>query len=102
MWVNGVTFAFALAVASIPSINYPIPQQYQKGAVAVVHFVDTQEEIDMACGKAPEGRIKMGCMTDSGELVVDNPCNHKKEMKDKKTFTFLMCHEKAHINGWRH
>lgn len=101
MWVN-VPLAFALVVANIPSINYPIPEEYKKGAVAVVHMVDSQEEIDMACGKAPEGRVKLGCMTDGGELVVSNPCNHKKEMLDKDTFTYLLCHEKAHVNGWRH
>ena len=102
MLLSDVPIAFALIGANIPTIELPIPPQYQKGAVATVHFVDTQEEIEMACGKAPKGRIKLGCLTDGGELVVGNPCNYKEDMKNKESFGYLMCHEKAHKNGWLH
>lgn len=90
----GVVLAFA-------SINFPIPQEYQGGAVVTVHFVDTQEEIDSACGKAPAGMTKLGCETEAGELVVPNPCSYP-EAKNDDSFAHLMCHEKAHKNGWRH
>ncbi len=103
MLLNFVTVAFAAIIAlPPPSIEMPIPEQYQKGAVTVVHMVDSYEEIELACGKALPGRTKLGCMTEGGELVVGNPCLYKEDMKNNETFGYLMCHEKAHVNGWRH
>lgn len=67
----------------------------------VVHMVDHYDEITQACGPATEGKIKLGCETEAGELVVGNPCLYP-EVNDVKSFAHLMCHEKAHVNGWRH
>ena len=96
--MNLVPVVLAISVASI---NYAIPLEYRHGAVAVVHFVDTQEEIDAVCGKAPPGKTKLGCETEKGEIVVPNPCNYP-EASDDNSYAHLLCHEKAHVNGWLH
>jgi hypothetical protein len=99
MWLE-VPLYLALALKG-PSIDFPIPDEYKKGATTYVQMVDTQAEIDTACGVAPEGMVKLGCLAPGNYLVVGNPCNYP-EANDKTSFAYLMCHEKAHTNGWRH
>lgn len=97
-----LSFFLASAVAAIPSIDYPIPDQY-KGEATVNVYMTTPEKINEICGAPPEGIIKLGCYDiENDRLIVGNPCNYTKDMKDKKTFGYLLCHEKAHKNGWRH
>jgi hypothetical protein len=92
----------ALAAAQQPSIEFAIPERYQKGATVKVRMVDTQEEINVLCGDPGDGKITYGCATDKNEIVVKNPCHRKSERRDKRSFANLMCHELGHINGWRH
>lgn len=92
--------ALALLGSSF-SIDYPIPEKFQHGAVFRLHMVDTQKEINDACGEATKGQRKLGCETGGGELVTGNPCYYP-EVNDRSSYAHLMCHEKAHINGWLH
>lgn len=83
--------------------DLPIPVQYQGGAAILVHMVDDQKTLDTICGAAPAGMQKLGCQTavNGVEIVVMNPCRYP-EATDPKSFAHLMCHEKAHVNGWKH
>lgn len=96
------TIAGWIALGLAASIMWLIPYEYTVGSqTIVVHFLDTQEEIDKACGKAEKkGFTKLGCVKDNGQIYVSNPCNWP-EAKDD-TYARLMCHEKAHVQGWRH
>lgn len=89
-------------IAAIASINLPIPEQYKGPATATVRMVDTQEDIERWCGKAEPPKTRMGCLDDTGAIVILNPCKDKEDMQDKFSVGYLMCHEKAHVNGWRH
>lgn len=67
----------------------------------MVIMVDTQEEINHYCGVAPPGYHYEGCELPNGTIVVSNPCQAK-EVNDTTSFAHLLCHEKAHLNGWDH
>lgn len=89
--------AFLLAAAAVPSFQLPIPEQYQGKAVAVVLFVEP-EDLPKHCGKPEKGLIRLGCADVGGpQMTLPNPCHFKEEFYAK-----LVCHEKAHINGWSH
>lgn len=79
----------------------PIPPEFQHGGTMKVHMVDTQAEINKACGVAPAGMRFLGCAKDSHDITVFNPCSYP-EAKDVNSFAHVMCHEKAHANGWVH
>lgn len=86
---------------SIPSIELPIPEQYKGDATVVVKQVSLID-VPTYCGTAEEGRIRLGCYDpQKNMIVVINSC-HYPEAKTPGTFAHLMCHEKAHKNGWRH
>lgn len=83
--------------------DLPIPVQYQGGAAVLVHMVDDQKTLDTMCGGPPPKGQRLGCETadNKAEVVVMNPCRYP-EAIDVHSFAHLMCHEKAHVNGWRH
>ena len=35
------------------------------------------------------------------KLILPNPCLYPEE-KDVDSYAHLLCHEKAHVNGWHH
>ena len=95
--------SLAVAIVISPLMitdNFHVPEQYQQGATRIVHFVDTQAEIDKACGKAQRGLNTLGCAKDDG-IYVTNPCKLK-DAQTPETYEHLMCHELAHTNGWHH
>jgi hypothetical protein len=83
------------------SASFTIPVQYQGGATFLITVVTTQQELNHYCGIAPVGYRYDGCKLDNGTVVVGNPCFYK-EAKDIHSFAHLLCHEKAHVNGWDH
>lgn len=85
------------------TINDPIPRQYQGSATITVMTVDKQSIVDSFCGNKDTDKYTVyGCVLENGTILVLNPCLREKEMKDKKSFATLICHEKAHHNGWVH
>lgn len=84
------------------TIALPIPEKYMREAVATVRMIETQNELDKVCGTASPGATKLGCqLTNTNLIVTGNPC-HYPEAKDPYSYARLMCHEKAHLNGWKH
>ena len=80
----------------------PIPPQYQKETVVVLHTVDTQGEMNFVCGTAPPGYETAGCQVDHSKLIyVFNPCLDP-EAVDVKSYAHKLCHEIGHTEGWHH
>lgn len=88
----------------VPSLDLETPEQYKGPATAYVLFNDLKDVVKW-CGPASNPKwTKMGCMMSNGYLILANPCDEKvwPEVKDHKSYAFYVCHEKAHVNGWRH
>lgn len=88
--------------AIVASINIPIPEQYKGPATVTVRMVASYQEVELWCGKASPKMTRLGCLDDYGAIVIVNPCKNDKDMQDKDSVGYLLCHEKAHVNGWRH
>jgi hypothetical protein len=101
--LSNVAVAFALLIANPVkgSIELPIPEIYKGDAQVTVHFVPLSD-IPKYGGEAPKGKTKIGCLADDLKtLIMPNPCSWE-GYDDVKSYARLMCHEKAHFNGWRH
>jgi ribosomal protein L24E len=84
----------------VPSLKLDTPVEYQGNARVMVREVDLHE-MEKYCGKSSRpGWVRLGCYN-NGEIVVTNACKWP-EAKNKDSFAFYFCHEKAHKNGWRH
>lgn len=83
-----------------PTLNLPIPIEYQKGAEVTVDFKNYFWEVEEACGDKDPDWITYACYRDD-KLIMPNPCSYP-EAKTVGTYAHLTCHEKAHKNGWRH
>lgn len=95
-----VNLIAALIPLAIPSLEMPTPQEYQGNTRVMVRFVDPHE-VEKYCGKASQpGWSRIACYW-KDELTMPNPCKYP-EAKNKDTYAYLLCHEKAHKNGWRH
>lgn len=91
----------ALVGGSVPSLELPIPPQFQGDNTVIVKFMSF-EDIQKQCGEAEPPRVRYGCAVISQpRMYVLNPCGWE-ESKTQGTYAHYMCHEMAHTNGWSH
>ena len=81
---------------------YNIPKQYQGNPDHPVSVIFVwPKDVNTYCGNdTPLERTFLACEK-GGTLIMPNPCLYP-EMKDVDSYAHLLCHEKAHINGWNH
>ena len=72
------------------------PPEYRGDVSASTTFLDFKK-LQYVCGKAPSGKQRLGCAVGKSMYVLD-PC----PFADKEWYALILCHEKAHINGWKH
>lgn len=87
----------------VPSIELPIPYEYRGSPNYTVklRFKENYWAVEDECGRIP-GMTVLACyLPDEGTLILPNPCYYP-EAGTPGTFAHLLCHEKAHVNGWRH
>lgn len=100
--INELLAAAALAIQPVPTAGLPIPTEYQGTPTAAVVLFLTPQEVNAACGNAdPLWNVYACTYVDKRVIVMPNPCLYP-EAKNVESYAHLMCHEKAHINGWRH
>lgn len=85
-------------VADLTSVQ-PAPPEYRGAAAARILFLEP-EFVHPVCTEAgaasAPGRFVAACVV--GEItVMPDPCAYPED-----TYAKLMCHEKAHLLGWRH
>lgn len=78
------------------------PARYRGPAVVTLQIVSTQAELDYICGKAPEGKRRIGCAKGSGLLeprtvTLGEPCPHGAK---GEVYGRWLCHELGHVKGW--
>lgn len=111
-YLTSLAAAFSLMFASPlapTTVKDPVPAEYQEGAsIVVVVFAEDRYMVEGLCGDFDPLWITYACYYDeklTGEgkdyIVSPNPC-HYPEAKDYYSYAHLMCHEKAHKNGWKH
>lgn len=71
------------------------PAHYRGDAAASVVFRD-QSKLEELCGKAPTGKMWLGCQ-EGKTVVLPNPCPYA----DREWYAFIVCHEVGHLNGWK-
>lgn len=79
----------------------PAPDRYIGPATARVMFLATRDVEQMCLNVAradapPPGRKIAGC-AQNRTIVVPDPCEYTDD-----SYAVLLCHEKAHVKGWRH
>lgn len=90
-----------LALAGIASADLEVPKEYHGNTGAVVLFMEPQQ-VNKYCGNTDPDWIVYACAWSSKKLIVmPNPCNYP-EAKNTDSYAYLMCHEKAHLKGWKH
>jgi hypothetical protein len=92
---------FALIISLVASINLPIPNAYvgNPDHPVPVIFVEPTE-INTYCGRAAGTLVRIACEK-GGTLILPNPCDYP-EARNVDSYAHLVCHEKAHVNGWIH
>lgn len=90
-----------MALAAMATNDIPIPPQYQKNTVVVLHTV-TQDGIDKHCGASPAPFYTTSCQDVGTNIIwMPNPCLDK-DAKDPDSYSHMLCHEIAHVEGWHH
>lgn len=93
-----VLVMLSLGAAPPPKVTaeLPIPIEYQGDDYAVVFFTSN---IEIYCGVNPDPRLMtLACAnSEKRAIAMPNPCRYTHEY-----YARIMCHEKAHISGWRH
>lgn len=86
-----------------PTVDEVIPEEYKGSATVNVQF-EEPHDVEWYClngNYSPEYIIYACYKSDKDLIIAPNPCLYP-ESKIVGTFAHLMCHEKAHKNGWRH
>lgn len=101
-------FLAALAALSLAACtdaeefsHQPIPAEYQHSAQAKIVFLPfgLVETSCVALGAAPppKGQVILACASRERNLIImPEPCGVG------ESYSEILCHEKAHINGWSH
>ncbi len=86
----------------VSTIDLPIPYEYRGSTKIKVVFKETFWDVAESCGGQAPGWTIFGCYDpDKDVLVMPNPCYYP-EAGTIGSYAHLMCHEKAHKNGWKH
>jgi hypothetical protein len=100
--------AHAIAVVLGRSISGDMmpPPQYRSTVRTIIITTTSQAEVDRVCGKPEEPKRNMACakFTPGREpyIVIPNPCRFAERFPSSESYAALMCHELAHVQGWRH
>lgn len=96
--------AFVLAASIIVgSINLEVPKEYRHSPdqPVVVTYHENIWEMPDACNMPPELTVYACYLPTTKEIQILNPC-YFPEAKNKNSYAYLVCHENAHFNGWKH
>lgn len=78
------------------------PVEFQKNTVVILITADHQRVAD-PCGGDDKDTIIMACAIPKKRIIIThNPCLYPEAFKDIDSYAYIVCHEKAHINGWVH
>ena len=94
--------AFMIALGlQVASADLTVPPVYYGNTTANVVFM-SDKEVDYRCGNRDPNWVIYACAYPKKDLLIlPNPCYYP-EAKDTNSYAYLVCHEKAHLNGWKH
>ena len=76
----------------------PAPKRYHgNDTVAKVAFIN-QYHVNHICNQDGKGFTLACTYVQSRQIIMPNPCVYS----DTEFFARLMCHELAHLHGWKH
>lgn len=96
-------FALLASVLAVSTLLIPTPNEYRKSPVepVLIQFHETVWEIPAACDIQTD-LIVYGCYVPNTKTIhISNPCYYP-EAENVGSFAYTLCHEKGHVNGWRH
>jgi hypothetical protein len=98
-------FVHLVNLIALGTLFVPIPNEFRNSPPepVLIQFHETVWEIPEACNlTVPEGKVIYGCYVPTTKTThVPNPCYYP-EAENIGSFAYLLCHEKGHVNGWRH
>lgn len=80
------------------------PEFYRKGAAYATTFFLNTEQVQELCDKGvkEKGNVAFACsgaQNDRKVIILPNPCPYGAK---GERYAELVCHEVAHVKGWRH
>jgi hypothetical protein len=98
MWLSNLLL---VAVIVLLPMRLTPPPEYQGSNVAIVGFVNSQEEMNRLCQQTDPDWDTLGCVYENKDpkkpdvMFISNPCNYPYDM-----YARHVCHELGHVNGW--
>jgi len=102
MWVKIAALLMVIAsTIRVASADLPVPPEYYGNTTAKVVFMEPRE-VNHRCGNDDPLWIIYACAySDKRLMILPNPCDYP-ESKNTASYAYLVCHEKAHLKGWKH